>query len=174
MLALCKRILGLGTRGAPGRVLSSLPASGATPEQLARVEARMLAQPQLDAPVLHRFAPGVYLRSVVMPAGADVIGHEHRTEHFNLLLRGRCLVLSEGRVVELRAPAVFVSGAGVRKVLHILEETEWATVHATTETDVEKLESAMVTKSAVWRLHAEEAAALAAAKARLAPERENA
>jgi quercetin dioxygenase-like cupin family protein len=145
--------------------------AGASLAQIERVEADMLRRPQVEVPVCHRFAPGVYLRSVVMPAGSNVIGHEHLTEHFNIVLRGRALVLCEGVVSEIVAPDVFVSGAGVRKVLHILEECEWATLHPTAETDPERLETELIRKSASFALHAAEVAALSAAKNHLTDEK---
>jgi hypothetical protein len=57
----------------------------------------------------------------------------------------------DGQTVErIVGPCVFVSGAGVRKVLFIEETMTWLTVHPTEETDVEKLEEALVEKSGAW------------------------
>jgi hypothetical protein len=136
--------------------------------EIERAEAEELRRPQIDIPVLHRFAPGLYLRTVVMPAGARVIGHEHTTEHFNFVLRGRCLVATGDRVEEIVGPCVFPSGAGVRKVLLILEETVWATAHPTTETNLVTLEATLIRKSPTWQRHAAELAALDRAAAALA------
>lgn len=111
------------------------------------LEKRMLVLPQLDVPVTHRFAPGVYMREVVMPADSFIIGHQHKTEHFNVVTKGRALVRMGDKIEEIVAPCVFVSGAGVRKILLILEEMTWATIHPTTETDQEKLDDALIVKS---------------------------
>lgn len=101
--------------------------------------------PQTDCPLIHRFAPGVYLREIHMPADTAVIGKIHRTEHFNILLKGRCIMINEdGSRLELRAPLTFVSKAGVQKVLYIIEETLWQTVHVTRETDMVKLEAELI------------------------------
>lgn len=101
--------------------------------------------PQTECPLTHRFAPGVYLREIRMPAGAFVIGKIHRTEHFNVLIQGACLIVhDDGRREELRAPLTFVSKAGVQKVLRILEDTIWQTIHPTTETDLERLEADLI------------------------------
>ena len=115
-----------------------------------RLEGRLLSLPQVPMPLTHRFAPGVYLREIFMPAGTFVIGHEHKTEHFNVVLSGRARVLIEGAVVEIKGPAVFVSKPGVRKVLMILEDMRWATVHPTTETDLARLESELIIKSPLY------------------------
>jgi hypothetical protein len=101
--------------------------------------------PQKDCALIHRFAPGVYLREIHMPADTVVIGKVHKTEHFNILLQGACLIVhDDGRREELRAPLTFVSGAGVQKVLYILEDMVWQTVHVTPETDMAKLEADIV------------------------------
>ena len=164
-MRLLPRIFGRARASVPDRVLAL--GAGATLAQIETVEAQLLRQPQVHAPVIHRFAPGVYMRTVIIPAGCNALGHEHLTDHFNVILRGRVLVLCGGRVEEIRAPAVFVASAGVRKVVHTLEETEWANIHPTTETDLTKIEAAFVRHSPTFELHAAEAAALAEARAAL-------
>jgi len=122
-----------------------------------RVEGELLALPQVDMPLTHLFAPGVYLRVIDMPKGTFVIGHEHRTEHFNIVLAGRARVLVDGVVMEIKAPAVFVSHAGVRKVLEIIEDMRWATIHPTAGLDdcqnVERLEDHLRIKSETFLRH---------------------
>lgn len=129
-----------------------------------QIEGELLRLPQVECPVTHGFSPGVYLRTISMPAGTIVIGHKHRTKHFNVLLRGAAKVIIDGEVKELRAPLVFESEAGVRKVLYILEDCDWATIHATDETDVAKLEEDLIEKSPEFlehsRLEAEKLKAL--------------
>lgn len=115
-----------------------------------RAEEKLLMLPQIDCPLEHKFAPGVYLREIIMPKGAFIIGHEHKTEHFNIVLSGRARVLIGGDVQEIVAPCIFVSKPGVRKVLYILEEMRWATVHPTEETNVGRLEDELIAKSATY------------------------
>ena len=116
-------------------------------QAIEQVEERLLDFPQLEMPLTHRFAPGVYLREIFMPAGSIVIGHRHKTEHFNLVLTGRLNVMINGVVEHLTAPCVFKSGVDVRKVLFIIEDTRWVTVHPTDETDLGKLEDLLIIKS---------------------------
>lgn len=105
----------------------------------------LAALPQTDCPLVHRFAPGVYLREISMPADTIVIGRVHKTEHFNVILKGAALIVhDDGRREELRAPMTFVSKAGVQKVLYIIEDMIWQTIHVTPETDMAKLESDLV------------------------------
>jgi hypothetical protein len=105
----------------------------------------LAGMPQKPAPVTHRFAPGVYLREIFMEADSIVIGRVHKMRHFNVLLTGACLIVhADGTREELRAPMTFVSEAGVQKVLYILEDMQWQTIHPTDETDMEKLDAMLV------------------------------
>ena len=121
-------------------------------EELEGLEKTLLSFPQIVAPLVHRFAPGVYIREITMPAGSLIIGHEHKTEHFNIVLKGRADVMMDGQIVDtIVAPCTFVSSAGVRKLLHIHEEMIWQTVHPTAETDICKLEEELVIKSKTFQ-----------------------
>ena len=123
-----------------------------------QVEAAFLDQPQADCPVTHRFGPGIYIREVLLPRGAYVVGHAHKTVHLNIMLTGRLgLIDDEGVETILDAPQTFVAGMG-RKVAYIYEDVIWQNLHATTETDVEVLEDTYLDKSAVWLDHARRAA----------------
>lgn len=114
-------------------------------EKVSEVGRYLAELPQTQCPVVHRFAPGVYLREIHMPADTVVIGKVHKTEHFNVILKGACLIVHpDGTREELRAPLTFVSGAGVQKVLYITEDMIWQTIHVTTETDMAKLTEQIV------------------------------
>lgn len=116
-------------------------------DQIAIVVEHCKALQQVACPVTHRFAPGVYLREIFMPADTVVIGKVHKTRHFNILIQGACLIVhNDGRREELRAPCTFVSDCEVQKVLYILEDMIWQTVHVTNETDLAALESILISK----------------------------
>ena len=123
--------------------------------QIEKVEEQLLQLPQLDCPLVHRFAPSIYMREVTMPAGSFVIGHEHKTEHFNVVLSGKARVMIDGVIEDIIAPCVFVSKPSVRKVLFIVEEMKWATIHPTEETDLEILDSTLIKKSDCFVRHSE-------------------
>ncbi len=126
-------------------------------EAIERLETALLCHPQVDCPLVHHFAPNCYVRQVIMPAGTFVVGHEHKTKHFNIVLTGRARVLIDGKVTEMIAPAIFTSEAGVRKALYILEEMKWATVHVTPTTDLAELEDELIVKSQSFVTHHEKA-----------------
>ena len=114
-------------------------------EKVAVIVQTLQKMDQVECPVKHHFAPGVYLREIFMPAGTIVIGKIHRTEHFNIVVSGLCSIVHEdGRHEYLRGPMTFVSKAGVQKLLFIHEDTIWKTVHPTDETSVEVLEQILI------------------------------
>jgi hypothetical protein len=39
---------------------------------------------------------------------------------------------------------MFITPAGTKRVLHVIEETEWATVHASVHTDVGMIEADII------------------------------
>lgn len=126
-----------------------------TIDRIESLEEKLLQLTQVSCPLEHKFAPGIYLRTISMPAGTFIIGQEHKTEHFNVVLSGKARVLIDGEVSTITGPCTFISGVGIRKVLLILEDMKWSTVHATSETDVEKLEDLLITKSHAFLKHEE-------------------
>jgi hypothetical protein len=124
-----------------------------TEEKVQALESVFLQQEQADCPVVHRFAPGIYIREVSIPADVFSIGHYQKTTHLNIMLKGRVLLVNhDGSKTELVAPQTFVSGPG-RKIGYIIEDMVWQNVYATDETDVEKLEAMFLDKSATWQEH---------------------
>lgn len=124
---------------------------------LLEIQNEMLKDEQVELPLTHDFTPGIYMRTIFMPAGAWVIGKTHKTEHFNIIHTGRAKVMMEGDIKEISAPDMFVSGQEVKKVLYIEEDMTWSTVHRIeddwlimdgdkidVEATVEKLEPMMI------------------------------
>lgn len=119
-----------------------LPAEGLSVDQL---EAAMAAFPQRPIEPVHRFADGLYAREITIPAGTLLTGKIHRTRHLNIVSKGEISVWTEGEPVRrIRAPFSFVAEPGTRRVGYAHEETVWTTVHATRETDLERLEAELI------------------------------
>lgn len=101
--------------------------------------------PVEDLPLRHFFAPGTYTREITMPPDRLVVGKIHKHAHINILTKGRCLVFTEqAGVQELVAPCTFVSSAYTQRVVWVLEETVWATTHATDKTDLREIEAELI------------------------------
>jgi hypothetical protein len=119
---------------------------------LDQMEAGLLTCPQADTTTSHYFGPGIYIREVVLPADAIVLGHAHRAECMNMLVKGKMAILEDGAIRVLEAPFMFVSPPG-RKLAYIIEEVVFQNIIATTETDVDVLEDLIVERSPVWEAH---------------------
>ena len=108
-------------------------------EAVAQIEDAMQGMPPAFLPIKHYFANGMYAREMTMPAGAIVTGAIHKTTHFCILSQGRVHVMSEDGIEELVAPAIIISQPGTKRAIHALEDTVWTNIHATNETDLDKL-----------------------------------
>jgi len=131
---------------------------------LDNVEAMMLAAPQIDCPVTHHFGPGIYMREAFLPAGTYVMGHAHKDEHMNIMLKGKMAVIVNGEAKVIEGPYIFTGQPG-RKFAYIIEDTVFLNAYATEETDIQALEEMYVDKSDAWRDAQQEALNLQAIEA---------
>lgn len=98
-----------------------------------------------SCPVKHHFAPGAYGREMFLPAGIVVVGKIHKHAHVNVISQGRVQVFTEHEgVQELSAPCTFVSTPGTKRVVHVIEDTVWTTVHVTDKTDLADIEREVI------------------------------
>lgn len=103
---------------------------------------------QIEPPLEHYHAPGLYGRRIFVPGGTAVLTKVHKTEHITIALKGSCTVVDENGVkTEVVAPSVFITKPGTRRAVYAHDDVEWITVHATEEQDVEKLEATLVCDS---------------------------
>jgi hypothetical protein len=131
--------------------LLTVPQGMAVADYIDEMTKVALSVPQANTPVIHRFAPGLYIREVSAPAGTFAIGHYQKTEHLNIFLKGRVTILKDdGTTEELAAPMMFVSKPG-RKCGYVTEDMVWQNIYPTTETDVEKLEEMFLDKCEYWK-----------------------
>lgn len=125
-------------------------------QNIEQAEGKLLELPQVDCPVTHKFSPGLYIRELFMPAGTFAIGHYQNYRHFNVMLKGRVMVLNQdGSKTELVAPLSFTAEPG-RKIGYVIEDMIWQNIYPTTVTDIEKLEAHYLTKSDTWQIDHEE------------------
>jgi hypothetical protein len=97
--------------------------------------------------VNHYFAPGIYVRELHMAKGMILVGHRHRTETINTLLRGKIALIEDGKLIYREAPFTYVTPAKHRKAAYVIEDMIWQNVFSSDETDVEILEDIIVDKS---------------------------
>ena len=103
-----------------------------------RLEAILENAPQVECPVQHRFAPGVYMREMLVPAGTIATGAVHKTEHLTIVV-GHCLLTTDEGVQEFIGYRSFASKPGAKRAINAIEDTIVTTIHPTEETDLDKL-----------------------------------
>lgn len=117
----------------------------ASMEVIKEFQAELAKFPQIECPTDHCFAGGIYRRTVIMPADSWVVSRHHKTHHFAVIMRGVVDVWNNGKVEQrFQGPCMFVTPAGTKRVLHVIEETEWSTYHSTPHTNVADVESDII------------------------------
>lgn len=109
------------------------------------------APPQeIQLPTDHGFGPGFYARSIFIPAGTALIGKTHATEHIFMLTQGDItLYAPDGTERRITAPFQMVCPAGTQRAGFAHADTVCTNIHITTETDLDKLEAALITAPAL-------------------------
>lgn len=108
----------------------------------------MQEQPnQIQPPVLHHFAPGMYGREILLPADSLTVGKIHKHAHLNIISMGKCRVLTEDGVQSLEAPYTFVSKPGTKRVVYAITDVVWTTCHLAESTGLEEIEAEVIAPS---------------------------
>jgi hypothetical protein len=108
-------------------------------EKVVALEDEIAKLPQVDCPIRHFFAPGLYAREMTIPAGVVLTGAVHKTEHLSTVSAGRIIVDDGTGAKEICAPYTFVSKPGAKRAGLALETTVWTTYHPTETTDLDQL-----------------------------------
>ena len=96
------------------------------------LEASMMQFPDelIDAPLVHKFTEGMYIREIFMPAGSLWTSKIHKTEHPYVVSYGKVAVsIDADEWYEITAPYTGITTPGTRRVLFILEDCIWTTFH---------------------------------------------
>lgn len=100
-----------------------------------------------DYIVTNVIADGVLARTVLMPKGDIVVGEKHRYEGINILVKGEVKVWVNGEIKHLKAPYMIKSEANTRKVVYIIEDAVWTSIHRVSSTDIDKIEEEVIVKT---------------------------
>lgn len=120
-----------------------LGAAQPTREQIEHLEALILQRPQVDTPIRHYFAPGLYAREMFIPAGTVLTGAVHKTEHLALFV-GDITVWTEQGMQRLTGHHTFVSKPGAKRVGYAHADTYCTGFFPTDKTDVAEIERDLV------------------------------
>jgi hypothetical protein len=123
--------------------MSELATLGNMPEIL-RIEEQLLQMPQVDLPITHYQIPGVYARSMFIPAGTILTGKIHNHESIAILAQGTIRITNGTESYVLSAPKVMVDSPGVKRLGYAETDVTFITVHRTDNVEIEAIEDELV------------------------------
>lgn len=118
------------TPDTPDRIAFDAEERVSVRRQIIELEEYLLTLPQVDIPIKHHFADGLYLREGFIPAGTLATGMLHVAEHANIISHGTIRIVTEDGAETLTAPATFICRPGVKKVAVAVTDVVMINVHA--------------------------------------------
>lgn len=111
------------------------------------LQAQLLALPSDDQhqfEYVHRFVPGIYARSVLLPANTVCTSYVHRVDNFFEVVMGHLLIFdTTGVRHDVAAPFSSITVAGTKRAVYAFEDSIVTTFHPnpTDERDIERIEA---------------------------------
>lgn len=121
-------------------------------DNMDRLEIALKKMPTGVAPVDHVFADGVYARCMNIPKGTMLTGKIHKTQHINIIAKGKITVVTEKGRRTITAPCIFVAEPNTKRAGYAHEDTVWINIHPTKETDLAKIEEAVIAEDFIERI----------------------
>ena len=106
----------------------------ATCSEVDKIEYAMCkSDDKIDLPLTHVFTPGLYTRTIFMPAGSLVMSVTHNTKHPFVISSGEVDVLTPDGPITYIAPYMGITNPGTKRFLHVKRDTTWTTFHPNPE-----------------------------------------
>lgn len=109
----------------------------------------ILESDQTDLNTKHHFSDNVYAKEMTLPKGHVALSHRHVYSHLSCLAKGKCIVMTDGEQNEYTAPAMIEIKAGVEHQIEALEDVTWFCIHATKETDPDKIDRVVIADASI-------------------------
>lgn len=95
----------------------------------------------IDVGTVHHFSAGVYAKEMHLPAGFSAVSHAHAYDHMSILGKGIVDVTTDtDGTKRYVAPACLEVKAGVNHMITAIDDATWFCIHATDETDPDKID----------------------------------
>ena len=113
---------------------------------IALVEEETLKLPQVDQPLNHYFANGLYWREIFNPKGCIITTKIHGEQNISVITKGRLSCITEEGLEILEAPMMFITKPGTKRVLYAQTDVIFNTIHPnpTDSRDIEELEARII------------------------------
>ena len=93
---------------------------------------------------LFEYKDGTLIRKIRIPKGYTAMSHQHHYSHLSLLAKGSVLVTTDNDSNKYVAPACIEIKAGVNHAILALEDCVWYCIHATNETNADKIDKILI------------------------------
>jgi hypothetical protein len=113
-------------------------------ERVQAIEDYIKEQPQIDIPVNHYFAGGVYEREMLAPANSMFTGKIHLTEHIAKLVSGTMTITDGDTAGTFTGPKTFISKPGDKRAGIAHTDCVFSTFHAIDEQPIDDIEKQLV------------------------------
>jgi hypothetical protein len=94
----------------------------------------------IECPLVHRFTKGLYIRELFMPSGLIATTKIHKTQHPFIISKGKVNVMIGDRIETLEAPYCGITEPGTRRILFVIEDCTWTTIHRNDDDSEDLLE----------------------------------
>lgn len=94
--------------------------------------------------IVHHFSDGLYSKETYISAGQMLMQHKHNYSHFGILAKGKVVVVKDGDIQIVEAPACIDIKAGEHHGVKAITDTVWYCVHATDEKDPSKVDDVLI------------------------------
>ena len=98
----------------------------------------------MDDLIKHFFSDGLYAKEIRIPENHCATQHKHTYDHMSILAEGWVVVKVDGVETEYHAPACINIKAGKNHEIIGVTDSVWYCIHATDETDVEKIDEVLI------------------------------
>jgi len=94
--------------------------------------------------ITHHFSDGLYAKETHIPAGQILMQHKHNYSHLSVLAKGKVVVVKDGDIQIVEAPACIEIVAGENHGVKAITDVVWFCVHATDEKDPSKVDEVLI------------------------------
>jgi quercetin dioxygenase-like cupin family protein len=104
---------------------------------------------EIDLGIKHHFSSGLYAKQMYLPKDYFAVSHEHNYDHLSILAKGKVIVETDESKTTYTAPVCIEIKKGLHHSITALEDAVWFCIHATEETDVDKVDEVLIMKEGV-------------------------
>jgi quercetin dioxygenase-like cupin family protein len=94
--------------------------------------------------IVHHFSDGLYAKETHIAAGEMLMQHKHEYSHLSVLAKGKVVVVKDGDIQIVEAPACIEIVAGENHGVKAITDVVWFCIHATDEKDPSKVDEVLI------------------------------